>query len=121
MASARNPLASRAACDAPMILQASPLPGTSNPEEFFYDPFANIEGGDFAVARAFFIRNGHTVIYHECPDTAAFQEIFPLASFCYLLSLPGGLIAKGFALLEAQCVAQHEEVTLQDPSPITPP
>jgi hypothetical protein len=48
------PLAGRAPHEAHMIIHVSPLPGTSNPEEFFYDPFAGIEEGDFAAAQAFF-------------------------------------------------------------------
>jgi hypothetical protein len=103
-----------------MILQVSHLPDTSDPEEFFYGLFADIEGGDFAAARAFFIHNSHTIIYHKSPNTVAFQELFPLALICYLSLLPCGLIAKGFALLEAQHVAQCKELLLQDPLPITP-
>jgi hypothetical protein len=51
-----------------------PLPGASGPDKFFYDPFANVESSDFAAARAFFIHNGHTIVYHECPDAIAFKN-----------------------------------------------
>jgi hypothetical protein len=64
----------------PLLLQVSPLPGASDPDEFFYNPFANIESGDFAAARAFFIHNGHTVVYHKRPDAIGFQELFPLVT-----------------------------------------
>ncbi len=55
-----------------LVLQVSSLPGTSSQDEFYYDPSANIETGDFAAARAFFIHHGHTVVYHECPDKISF-------------------------------------------------
>ncbi len=66
--------------ETPLVLQVSPLPGASDPDKFFYNPFANVESSDFAAARAFFIHNGHTVVNHECPDAIAFQELFPLAT-----------------------------------------
>jgi hypothetical protein len=48
---ARVPLASCPALHGvPMVLQVSPLPETSDPEEFFYNPFANVKAGDFAAA-----------------------------------------------------------------------
>jgi hypothetical protein len=80
-AATRVPLDCRASiCKTPLVLQVSPLPGASNPDEFFYNPFANIESGDFAAACVFFIHNGHTVVYHKCLDAIAFQELFPLAT-----------------------------------------
>jgi hypothetical protein len=80
-AATRVPLDRRTSLrETPLVLQVSPLPGASDPDEFFYDPFINIESSDFAAARAFFIHNGHTVVYHECPYTIAFQELFPLAT-----------------------------------------
>jgi len=40
----------------PLVLQASPLDAkSSGGDEFFYDPFADLEFGDFAAARAFVI------------------------------------------------------------------
>ena len=84
---------------APLVLQVSPLPGSPDFDEFFYDPFADVERGDFAAARAFFIHHGHTVVYHECPDTAAFQALYPTAVIAYLSSIPEGLIAEGHDLL----------------------
>ena len=40
----------------PLILQVSPLDPTSgDQDEFYYDPFADQELGDFAAARAFFM------------------------------------------------------------------
>jgi hypothetical protein len=85
-----------------LVLQVSPLPGASNPDKFFYNPFTNVESGDFAAARAFFIHHGHTVVYHDCPDAIAFQESSPLATIGYLSLLPEGLIAKGHGLLDDQ-------------------
>jgi hypothetical protein len=100
---ARVPLARRDTLHGiALVLQVSPLHGTSNQDEFYYDPFANIETGDFAAAHAFFIHQGHTVIYHECPDVISFQELFSLASIGYISSLPEGLLAEGHELLAAQ-------------------
>jgi hypothetical protein len=100
----------------PLVLQVSPLPESPDSNEFFYDPFADVERGDFAAARAFFIHHGHTVIYHECPDTAAFQALYPTAVIAYLSSLPKGLIAKGHDHLPTQRLA----INLAPP-PVTPP
>jgi hypothetical protein len=90
---------------APLVLQVSPLPGSPDSDNFFYEPFADVERGDFAAARAFFIHHGHTVVYHECPDTAAFQALYPTAVIAYLSSLPEGLIAKGHNLLPTRRLA----------------
>jgi hypothetical protein len=85
-----------------LILQVSALPGTSDPEVFFFDPFADLKTGDFVVSRAFFIHHIHTVVYHGCLDAAAFQELFPSASIRYLSSLPKGHIIKGQGFLDTQ-------------------
>ena len=90
---------------APLVLQVSPLPGSPYSNEFFYDPFADVERGNFAAARAFFIHHGHTVVYHQCPDTAAFQALYPTAVIAYLSSRPKGLIAEGHNLLPTQRLA----------------
>jgi hypothetical protein len=86
----------------PLVLQVSPLDGLSDPDKFFYDPFADIESGNFVVTRAFFIYHGHVVVYHNCPDASAFQELYPLANIRYIPLLPKGLIAKGHGLLADQ-------------------
>jgi hypothetical protein len=119
------PLTHRASlCKTPLVLQVSPLPGASDPDEFFYDPFANVKSDDFAAARAFFIHHGHTVVYHDCPDVIAFQELFPLVTIGYLSLLPKGLIAKGHGLLDNQRAllrtCQHV-VPPTAPPPVTPP
>ena len=31
----------------PLVLQVSPLDDSPGPDEFFYDPFANVDSGDF--------------------------------------------------------------------------
>jgi hypothetical protein len=101
------------------VLQVSPLPGTSDQDKFYYDPFANIKTCDFAVAHAFFIHHGHTLVYQECPDGISFQELFPLASIGYISSLPKGLLVKGHELLAAQrCLLQ---ATVHAPPPVTRP
>jgi len=84
----------------PLVLQVSPLdPGL---DEFFYDPYADLEYGDFAAARAVFIHHGHVVVFHDCPDVIAFQEIFPQVNIQYISSLPPGLLEEGYELLNSQ-------------------
>ena len=100
----------------PLILQVSPLPGSLDPEEFYYDPFADAASGNYAAARAFFIFHGHTVVYHKCPDTSAFQELFPSAKIGYLSSLPAGLLCKGHRLLSKQGAAL-QAATLSEAAP----
>jgi hypothetical protein len=101
---ARVPLARRNTLHGiALVLQVFSLPGTSDQDKFYYDPFANIETSDFTAAHAFLIHHGHTVVfYHECPDVISFQELFPLASIGYISSLPESLLAKGHELLAAQ-------------------
>jgi hypothetical protein len=114
---ARAPLARQSSPQgAPLVLQVSPLPGSADSDEFFYDAFTDVERGNFAAARAFFIHHGHTVIYHNCPNALAIQELYPTAVIGYLSSLPKGLIAKGHKILAAQHLALQ-----QAPLPVTPP
>ncbi len=87
----------------PLVLQVSSLDAESSQrDEFFYNAFANINSGNFAAARAFFIHHGHVVIFHECPDAIAFQELYPLATIGYISALPPGLIATGHDILRSQ-------------------
>ena len=72
----------------PLVLHVSPLDNSPGQDEFFYDPFTRVDSGDFAAARTFFINNGHVVVFHDCPDTMSFQELYPLAKIGYITSLP---------------------------------
>jgi hypothetical protein len=107
----------------PLVLQVSPLDGSSGQEdEFFYDAFADVKSSNFVAACAFYIHHGHVIlVYHECPDASAFQGLFPLANIRYISSLPDGLLAKGHDLLKTQhkihCASNH---TAPLP-PVTPP
>jgi hypothetical protein len=56
----------------PLILQVSPPPDSSDPEEYFYDTPADVNRGDFAEAQAFLLSHGHTVTVHACADLAEF-------------------------------------------------
>jgi len=104
----------------PLILQVSPLdPASGDQDEFYYDPFADLELGDFAAARAFFVSHGHAVVFHDCPDPQAFQDLFPQATIEYLSSLPDGLLAEGHKILNSQREAYRQQVVR--PSAITPP
>ena len=105
----------------PLVLQVSPLDvKSSGPDEFFYDPFADLEIGNFAVAWAFFIRHGLVVLFHECPNTMAFQVIFPMATIGYISTLPSGLIAKGHVVLASQRDF-HCALAWASPPPARPP
>ena len=103
----------------PYVLQVSPIDAElSGQDEFYYDPFADLEFSDFAAARAFFIHHGHVVVFHDCPDAIAFQELFPRASIAYITSLPDALIAEGHQILA------HQRTLLglsSSPSAIAPP
>ena len=103
----------------PYVLQVSPIDATSSEQdEFYYDPFADLEFSDFAAARAFFVQHGHVVVFHDCPDALAFQELFPQAAIRYIMSLPDALIDEGHQILA------HQRTLLglsNRPSAITPP
>ena len=99
----------------PLILQVSLL----DPDEFYYDPFADLELGDFAAASAFFVSHGHVVVFYNCRDLQAFQDLFPQATIEYLLSLPSGLLAEGHKILNSQHEAYRQQVVR--PSAIAPP
>jgi hypothetical protein len=85
-----------------MILQVSPLPSSSNQEEYFYDPSADIDRGPFAAAQAFFLAWGHTVTIHDCADLTKFQAPYPSTSIRPILDVPSSLISQGHAILQAQ-------------------
>jgi len=53
-----------------------------------------VDSGDFAAACAFFINNGHVVVFHDCPDTISFQALYPSGTIGYITSLPAGLLAR---------------------------
>jgi len=61
-----------------------------------------VDSGDFAAACAFFINNGHVVVFHDCPDTISFQALYPSGTIGYITSLPAGLLAEGRGILAAQ-------------------
>ena len=86
----------------PLVLQVSPLDDSPGQDEFFSDPFASVNSGDFAAARAFFINNGHVVVFHDCPDAMSFQELYPSATIGYISSLPASLLAEGHRILAGQ-------------------
>jgi len=99
----------------------SPLDAeSSSVDEFFFDPFADVEIGNFAAARAFFVRHSHVVVFHEYPDLIAFQEMFPSATIGYVSALPQGLLAKGHKILASQR-AFHRASAWASPPPVRPP
>jgi hypothetical protein len=64
----------------PLVLQIFSIPGSSDPEEFLYNTYATLESGNFAAAHAFLIHHSHVIIYHNCPNAIAFQELYPSAN-----------------------------------------
>ena len=105
----------------PLVLQVSPLDTeSSGADKFFFDPFADVQIGNFAAARAFFVHHGHVVVFHECPDPIAFQEMFPSATIGYVLVLQKGLRAEGHKILASQH-AFHRASARTSPPPIRPP
>jgi hypothetical protein len=89
----------------PLILQVSFLDEGSDPDEFFYDPFADVESGDFTATHVFVIHQTHTVVFHDCLNAMAFQNLYPSNTIAYISLLPKGLIAEGHSLLKAQRAA----------------
>jgi hypothetical protein len=89
-----------------LVLQVSPLPGSSNREEFFYDPSPYDCHGPIAVARGFHLVQGHEVILHTCPDFTAFQAVHPLRiTLCPLSNLPLCVFSEGYARLQELAMA----------------
>ncbi len=86
---------------APLVLQVFPPPGSSDPEEFLYNPFANNVAGDFAAACVFFVKNGHNVVAHGCPDPDSFQQLFPGTTLRYFSLVPPSILSRGHAILQA--------------------
>jgi hypothetical protein len=86
-----------------MILQVSPLPGSSDREEYFYDPSADVDCQNFAAAQAFFLAQGHTVTIHDCADIAKFKVALPPDTQIHpLTDVPLALLSQGHAILQAQ-------------------
>jgi hypothetical protein len=86
-----------------MILQVSPLPGSSDQEEYFYDPTANVDCRIFLAAQAFFLAQGHTVTINDCADIAEFEVALPPDSqICPLTDILPALLSQGHAILQAQ-------------------
>jgi hypothetical protein len=86
----------------PLILQVSPPPNSSDPEEYFYDSSADVDCGDFAAAQAFFLSHGYTVTVHACTNLAEFQVFHMGIAVRHLLVIPPDLIEQGHELLLAQ-------------------
>jgi hypothetical protein len=90
----------------PLILQVSPLPGSSDQEKYFYDASPDNRHDSFATARAFFSAQGHTVVVHECPDIAAFQAARPLGLALHpLANFPPCVFTEGYETLQALALA----------------
>ena len=90
----------------PLVPQVSPLLGSADQEEYFYDPSPDVHHGPFAATREFFLAQGHEVDTLECPDIAAFQAIRPpRVSFTSLADLPPRVFTEGYAILQELALA----------------
>ncbi len=121
MAAGVSPACRTSCRGTPLVLQVSPLPGSPGIDEFYYDAFGDVESGDFAAARAFFIHQGHTVVFHDCPDAMAFQALYPLALIGYISSLPDFLINEGHLILQIQLRLRPQEAARTPPPAIPYP
>jgi hypothetical protein len=86
----------------PLVLQISSFPGSSYPDKIFYDPYTSLESRNFAAAPTFFIHHGHVVVYHDCPNAIAFQDLYPSAIIGYISLIPKSLLAEGRCILKSQ-------------------
>jgi hypothetical protein len=80
----------------PLILHAFPPPGSSDLEEFYYDPLPDVTHGSFATTRTFFLAHGHQVTMLKCLDLNAFTAA----------SLPTCVLSEGSQLLIEQAAAR---------------
>ncbi len=83
----------------PLILQVSPPPCLSDPEEFFYDLLPHVTLGFFAAAYTFFLANRHKVTMLECPSLDAFIATSPGAVVSPVSALPTLVLSQGGQLL----------------------
>jgi hypothetical protein len=89
----------------PLILCISPPPGSSDPEEYYYDPLLDVIQGSFATAHAFFVTNGHEVTMIDCPDFNAFVVASHGAIVCRIAKLPVLVLSQGGQLLLDQALS----------------
>jgi hypothetical protein len=106
----------------PLVLQVSPLPGSADWEELFYNPSPDVQNDPFAAAREFFLAQGHEVIVLACPNIAAFQAARPSgASFNSLAALPPWVFTEGYARLQEfalAAIAATTVVAVADDAPV---
>jgi hypothetical protein len=83
----------------PLVLQVFPLPGSSDPKEFLYNPLPDVHNGAFTAAQTFFLDNGHNVVVCKCPNLAKFQVTRPGVSILPLVDPPAPVFVRGYELL----------------------
>jgi hypothetical protein len=89
-----------------LVLQVSPLPGSTDREEYFYEASPDDRNGPFAAARALFSVQGHVVAIHDCPDISAFQAVRPFGLVLRpLANLPSRVFVEGSKALQALALA----------------
>ncbi len=102
----------------PKIFQLSPLPGNLyDIDRFYYAPLADITEGGFAALIAFASLHGHPLIFHNCPDIAAFQVIFPSAVVRPFSEVPQAILRRGRDILsEATAAAAAADASVASSS-----
>jgi hypothetical protein len=89
-----------------LVLQVSPLTGSTDREEYFYKASPDDCNGPFAAARAFFSARGHVPAVHDCPNIAAFQAAHPFSlALSPLANLPSCVFVEGSKVLQALALA----------------
>jgi hypothetical protein len=103
-----------------LILQVSPLLGSTDRDEFFYNPSPDICNGPIAAAHASFLAQGHEVLVLDCPDIARFQEAVHAsgATLHPINDLPPCVFMKGYKKLQELAIAAALIATAEQDSAV---
>jgi hypothetical protein len=89
-----------------LVLQVSPLPGSTDQEEFFYNPSPDVGHGPIAAARAFLLAQGHDILVLDFPDIMEFQAAHASGAMLHPLNgLPPCVFTEGYKKLQESAIA----------------
>ena len=89
-----------------LVLQVSPLPGSTDCEEFFYDPSPDVCNGPITVVCRFFLAQGHDILVLNCPDITEFQAARESGATLHPLNgLPPCVFTEGYKKLQESAIA----------------
>ena len=89
-----------------LVLQVSPLPGSTDCEEFFYDPSPDVCNGPITVVCTFFLAQGHDILVLNCPDITEFQAAHESGATLHpLIGLPPCVCIEGYEKLQELAIA----------------